>query len=135
MRMIEEAGFEYAPPPVVPRSLASLELAELARERGAFPEIHVKLFSEHWSKGRDISNIDTLVEIGSSAGLPEEEIRAALSDGRYRKLIEESTGTAGEFGISGIPAWVIDYELLVVGAQPPPVFEQAMERLGHKPAG
>ena len=32
--MIEEAGFVYTPPPVVPNSTRSLELAELARERG-----------------------------------------------------------------------------------------------------
>ncbi|HEX2064587.1 MAG TPA: hypothetical protein VHE80_09225, partial [Acidimicrobiales bacterium] len=32
--MIEAAGFEHAPPAHVPRSLASLQLAEVAREEG-----------------------------------------------------------------------------------------------------
>ncbi len=43
-QMVEAAGLEHAPPPHVPRSLASLQLAEVAREAGAHEQVHSRLF-------------------------------------------------------------------------------------------
>lgn len=131
--VIEGAGFAYAPAPVVPRSIRALELAQLARDRGRFEAVHPRLFSAYWSEGRDIGDPETLVAIGASAGLDPAEVRPALEDLPHRSQIETATSGALELGIGGVPAWVIDQKLFVSGAQPPEVFERAMERLGHPP--
>jgi predicted DsbA family dithiol-disulfide isomerase len=131
--MIEEAGFLYAPPSFAPNSMRSLQLGELARVRGVFEEVHPQLFSAYWSEGRDIGDEETLVSIGASAGLPAAEIAEVFRKGTYRERIDVSTRTAVQLGINGVPAWVIDGENLVSGAQPVDVFERVMARLGHKP--
>ncbi|MGH9268817.1 MAG: DsbA family oxidoreductase [Acidimicrobiales bacterium] len=131
--MIEAAGFPYHPPGVTPNSLLSLQLVELARHRGCFAELHVLLFYSYWSLGRDIGDPEGLAEIGASVGLDKNEIRETLADGRYRERIESSTQYARELGVDGVPAWLMDDRLLVIGAHPLEVFEQAMGRLGHEP--
>lgn len=130
--MIEEAGFAYNPPDTIPNSRHSLEVAELARDRGCFQEVHGRLFRAHWSESRDIGSVEVLVEIGETASLEAAEVEKAVADGRYLERIRDATRRAGELGVDGVPAWMIDDRLLVPGAQPLTVFEQAMNRLGHE---
>jgi predicted DsbA family dithiol-disulfide isomerase len=131
--MIEDAGFPFAPSAIVPSSTRALELAELARGRGRFEEVHRALFSAYWSQGRNIGDPETLVEIGTSAGLDLAEIRTVIEELPHQEQIKAATSGALDLGIGGVPAWVIDQRLFVSGAQPYEVFERAMERLGHRP--
>ena len=131
--LIEGAGFDYARPEVSPNSMGSLQVAELARDRGRFHQLHPKLFHAYWSEGRNIGDRQELIAIGAAAGLDAPEIADTLDDGRYRERIENSTRTAREVGVDGVPAWVIDHSLLVPGAQPHEVFEEALRRLGYTP--
>jgi predicted DsbA family dithiol-disulfide isomerase len=134
-RMIEDAGYTYAPPPVIPNSTRPLELAELARDRGVFDEVNRRLFEAYWSQGRNIGELDTLLDIGTQAGLQADEIRAGLEERPHRQRITGATRGAIGLGIGGVPAFVLDESVFVSGAQPESVFERAMERLGHRPVG
>lgn len=134
-RMIEAAGFKYDPPSIIPNSMRSLELAELARDTGRFNEVHKRLFEAYWSRSLDIGNLEVLREIGAEAGIPPDEIEEAIEDGRYRERIYSTSGVAQELGFGGVPAWLIDDKLAVSGAQPHEVFQKGMSRLGYGPRG
>ncbi len=132
--MFEQAGLPHAEPlEKVPNSRGALMLAELARERGAFDELHPQLFDAYWARARDIGDERVLAEEGAGVGLDEGEIVDALRDGRYVERIEAQTRAAIEFGAVGVPAWLIDQRLLVPGAQPHDVFARVLERMGHGP--
>jgi predicted DsbA family dithiol-disulfide isomerase len=117
----------------VPNSRRALMLAELARDRGVFEDLHRRLFDAYWARGRDIGEERVLVEEGTGAGLDEAEIIDVLRDGRYLRRIEEQTRGAIQLGAQGVPAFVIDARLLVPGAQPHEVFDRALEHVGHSP--
>ena len=132
--MFEEAGLPHAEQlEKIPNSRGALMLGELARDRGAYDELHPRLFDAYWARGRDIGDERVLAEEGAAVGLDEAEIIEALRDERYLDRIEAETRAAFEVGVSGVPAWVIDRRLLVPGAQPHDVFERVLERLGHLP--
>jgi predicted DsbA family dithiol-disulfide isomerase len=132
--MFDEAGLPHAEPlEKVPNSRGALMLAELARERGAFDEVHARLFAAYWAEGRDLGDQAVLLQEGRAAGLDEGEIIDALSSGRYLERIEAQTHQAIELGAGGVPAWLIDQRVLVPGAQPHEIFERVLERLGHSP--
>ena len=132
--MFEEAGLPHAEPlEKIPNSRGALMLGELARDRGAYDELHPRLFDAYWARGRDIGDERVLAQEGAAVGLDEAEIIEALRDERYLDRIEAETRGAFEVGVSGVPAWVIDQRLLVPGAQPHDVFERVLERLGHLP--
>ncbi len=132
-KLIEGAGLEYRRPEVSPNSMGSLQLAELARDRGRFEELHARLFRAYWAEGRNIGQREELIDIGIAAGLAPEEMAEVLEHRPYRERIETSTRTARELGVDGIPAWIIDQAVLVPGAQPHDVFEEALRRLGYSP--
>ena len=132
--MFEQAGLPHAEPlGKVPNSRGALMVAELARERGAFDELHPRLFDAYWARGLDIGDEHVLVQEGGAVGLEESEIVDVLRDGRYLERIEAETRAAIELGAGGVPAWVIDQRLLVPGAQPHDVFARVLERMGHSP--
>ena len=131
-RMIEEAGLELHDRTRVPNTHKALVLAELARDRGKFDELHPRLFHAYWRDGRDIGDEDVLVDEALAVGLDEQEVREALASDRNWDRVEASTQGLYEIGGSGVPAWLVDDRLVIPGAQPPEVFERVMSKLGHE---
>ena len=125
-----ERGLEYNPhPEVVPNSKNALRLTELARDLGLHPELHDRLMEAYWSDAKDIGDLDVLRAEAAAVGLPADEVEDVLSGDRYRERVEASTREAYGVGANAVPAFVLDRRLLVLGAQPSEVFEQAFAQL------
>ena len=131
-RAIEAAGLTYAPPDRIPNSRKALEVTELARDRGLHEQVHARLMHAYWSEGADIGDEEVLLDLVAEAGLDREEAGAALADGRYTERVLASTREANLHGINAIPAFVLDNRLLVLGAHPHAVFEQALAQLARE---
>lgn len=132
--MVGAAGLPMAAElELVPNSRRSLMLGELARDHDVHPAVHARLFDAYWARGLDLGDEAVLVAEGGAAGLPEDEIRAALDEPAYAARISEQTEAVLELGAGGVPAWLIDERLLVPGAQPHEVFDRVLARLGHEP--
>jgi predicted DsbA family dithiol-disulfide isomerase len=134
--MVEACGYTYNPPPaVVPNSRKALEVTELARDRGLHEAVHSRLLDAYWSEAANIGDEDTLLSLAAEVGLDRGDAAEALADGRYRDRIRTSTQEANAVGINAIPAFVLDNRLLLVGAYPHEVFEQAFARLAGASEG
>jgi predicted DsbA family dithiol-disulfide isomerase len=132
-RLITEAGFDYQPPARIPRSLRALQLGELARSEGCHHDVHRRLYRAYWSEGRDIGDVDVLVEFASAAGVDPDKARHVLESDSYAEEVRRSTTTAQRSGVTGVPAWVIDNKVLVPGAQPHEVFDDVLGQMGYEP--
>jgi predicted DsbA family dithiol-disulfide isomerase len=129
-RFFAARGLDYNPhPDVVPNSLRALQLTELARDLGRQPEVHDRLMDAYWSGSRNIGDPEVLRQLAAEVGLPEVEVEEVLAGDRYRDRVRESTRHAVSFGANAVPAFVLDRRLLVLGAQPEDVFEQAFAQL------
>ena len=132
--MFAAAGLEYAPPPdVVPNSRDALRVTELARDGGLHEPMHDRLMDAYWTEGLNIGDHDVLGALAGDVGLEAEEIDEVLETDRYGERVAASTAQAGAAGVTGVPAWVLDGRLLVLGAQPREIFDRAFEQLGHEP--
>jgi predicted DsbA family dithiol-disulfide isomerase len=129
---IEAADLTYNPPARIPNSRAALAVTELARDRGLHEEVHARLMHAYWSEARDLGERETLLDLVEEAGLDRTEAAAALDDEMYAGRVRESTERAQLHGIAAVPAFVLDGRLLVLGAQPHAVFEEAMTILEAK---
>ncbi len=131
--VIEGAGFRYAPPEgVVPNSQKALQVTELARDRGLHEPFHSRLMRAYWSEGANLGDEKTLLSFAAEAGLERDEAAEALADGRYAERVQASTREANGHGIHAIPAFVLGHRLLVLGAQPEELFEQAVAQLAEQ---
>jgi predicted DsbA family dithiol-disulfide isomerase len=128
--MFEARGLDYAPhPEVVPNTRDALRLGEHARGHGLHRTFHDRVMDAYWAESRDIGDHEELRALGVEIGLPEEEIDVVLAGDEYADVVEASTTQAASVGVTGVPAFVLDRRLLVLGAQPEAVFEQAFARL------
>lgn len=114
----------------------SLEAAEFAAEHGDALRFHRVMFKAYFEDLADIGDLDVVVRVGEEAGLPAEELRAALLDGRYRAEVDEGIAWAREIGVSAVPTFVLGERTGIVGAQDRAVFEQVLRNtFGLGPKG
>jgi predicted DsbA family dithiol-disulfide isomerase len=119
--MAQERGMVLKLPPVQPRSRKAHEAAEFARQAGRLDAMNNALFKAFFEDGRDLAEIEVLLDIGQAVGLDAGELREALTSGRYEQRVIEDQQLARQIGISGVPALIVTagaQAYLVSGAQP-----------------
>jgi len=91
--------------------------------------IHDKLYQAYFVDGKNIGDVDLLVDIAASVGLPAAEARAVLEERRFKDAVDADWAKSHQYGVTGVPTFVAD-RYGVVGAQPYEVLEQLVERAG-----
>lgn len=112
----------------MPNSHAALRLTELARAQGKHAAAHDRLMQAYWEEALNIGDPDVLRTLAAELGL--EDAEASISGGLHGERVAQATAQANAIGINAIPAFLLDRRLIVLGAQPDTVFEQAFEQLG-----
>jgi predicted DsbA family dithiol-disulfide isomerase len=109
--------------------MLALRVTELARERGRHAAAHDRLMDAYWAEGRNIGDPDELRALAVESGLAAAEVDDVLAGDAYRDRVLALTAQAVSMGITGVPGFLLDRRLLVLGAQPQQVFEGAFEQL------
>jgi predicted DsbA family dithiol-disulfide isomerase len=125
--MFAQEGLTYAPPPdVVSNTRMARELGEQARAEGLHRPFHDRLMDAYWAEGVDITPRPVLEELARAVGVSDLGISQAFDDRIWSRAVDESTARAQAVGATGVPAFVIDWRVLVVGAQPRELLAQAI---------
>jgi predicted DsbA family dithiol-disulfide isomerase len=124
----EQHGLAYNPnPDVVPNSMRALRLTEHARAQGLHEPFHNRVMDAYWDEAQDIGDADVLRALAGEVGV--EGADEVLAGDAHGEAVRASTEQAHSFGISGIPAFLLDRRLLVLGAHPRETFERAFAQL------
>ena len=124
----------YAPPPdVVPNTRQALQVTELARDLDLQRVFHDRLMDAYWAEEANIGDPDVLRRLAAEVGLDAEQVEDTLAGDRYVDRITASTQQAHSIGITGIPGFLLDRRLVLTGAHPLDVFDQAFAQLGLTP--
>jgi predicted DsbA family dithiol-disulfide isomerase len=84
----------------------------------------------YWEEATNIGDPDELRRLAGEVGLEAAEVERVIADASsYLDVVEGSTAQAVSLGITGIPAFLLDRRLLVLGAQPFEVFRSAFAQL------
>lgn len=126
------SGLAYNRPDTVPNTKTALRLTELARERGLHDAFHGRVMDAYWAEATNIGDPDELRRLAAEAGLEAGDVARVIGDpSAYLEAVEGSTRQAFASGINAVPAFVLDRQLLVLGAQPIEVFRQAFAQLNR----
>lgn len=104
------------------------QLLHLAKEHGVQVELKERLLKAYFEQGRHVGRIDDLVELGAEVGLDRDEVRSTLESGRLLDAVRADQQQAVEYGIRGVPFFVLDGRLGVSGAQDPEVLLGALQQ-------
>jgi predicted DsbA family dithiol-disulfide isomerase len=103
-------------------------LVHLAATHGAQDAMKERLLRAHHGEGELISDHDVLVRLAVEAGLPADEVRAALAGDDLAAEVRDDERTASALGIGAVPFFVVDRSLAASGAQSPEVLGELLRR-------
>ncbi|MEE2760172.1 MAG: DsbA family oxidoreductase [Pseudomonadota bacterium] len=103
----------------VPNTIDSHRLIRFAEREGRADEVVEAVFKSYFLEGHDIGRRSTLTEIGARIGLDVTELTQYLAGNDDRTEVLEQNIRAHRLGISGVPAFIIDSQFSLSGAQDP----------------
>lgn len=111
-----------------PQAVLAAEAARCARDQGAYIEMHDMLFERQgeWNNRGDAASIFNTY--ATDLGLDSETFAACLESQEHRDGVMADLDEGSRLGVRGTPGFFINGHFLS-GAQPYPVFEQAIEQL------
>lgn len=95
-------------------------------------QLEENLFRAYFTEGRNIADHDELAEIASDSGLDPSEARRILEEGDYSQHVGSDLEAAIELQITGVPAFVVDGQFVIPGAQEVETFVRILQRIGEK---
>lgn len=114
---MQAEGLEYGERTMTYNSRLAQELGAWADSQAGGEAIHDALFRAYFVDARDVSDLDTLVEIAASVGLSEADARTVLEQRTFEAAIDEDWARSRQIGVTGVPTFVVGNRG-VVGAQP-----------------
>ncbi|MDN5795143.1 MAG: DsbA family oxidoreductase [Intrasporangium sp.] len=103
-------------------------LVHLAADLGLEQLMLERLMRAYFTEGEPIGDRATLVRLAAEVGLDAGRVATMLDSDDYGNHVRSDEATASMIGVTGVPFFVLDRKYGVSGAQPVPVFAQALQQ-------
>lgn len=113
-----ELGLPFNQPPILANTRKALALAEYARDAGRLDALHMPLFQAFFVRGQNLADEGVLREVAATAGLDPDAALSAVNEGRYAERLNEYAEQARAYGVTGVPAFIVNNRYKIVGAHP-----------------
>ena len=127
--LMRAEGLPYGERTHTYNSRLAQELGKWADTQPGGEALHAVLYRAYFAEGRNIGDVEELVRLAQSVGLPAETARAVLTDRTFTGAVDADWVKSRSHGITGVPTFVVGGHE-VVGAQPYDVLERLMTTAG-----
>jgi len=104
-------------------------LAKWANQFGLEPKVTTLLMKAYFTDGKNIADINDLIDIAREAGLDEAKAKKMLESTDYADQVNQEITEARQVGVQGVPFFVINRKYGVSGAQATEYFLQALKQI------
>lgn len=128
-------GLEYAFEKIQLRAntLKAHRLLHWAQQRGEvdarIDALIERLFAAQFQRGEALGDLNTLVSIAEECGLPKSAVAAYLASDEDVALVREKEKNYRQRGISMVPSFILQDEMIIVGAEDPNILANAIRQL------
>jgi 2-hydroxychromene-2-carboxylate isomerase len=130
---IERRAAAYGLPPIAwPKpwpgnSLVAMRAATFAKQTGRAVSFSLAGFRQAFAAGRDLTDVDNVMIAGAACELHPRALLKAVETKGVKDALREATDRAGDIGVEGVPAVVVDGEVFWGDDR----LEDAVEAAGH----
>jgi len=125
---VKELGLVYNFEKAIPvNTFCAHRLLQYSKEIGKEAELVNTIFKAYFIEGKNISDIDILVEISKEAGL-DEEVRKILNSDKYTDRVREDENESQNIGVDVVPFFLINKKYTVAGDQSKETIKKALEK-------
>ena len=126
--MAKQAGLDYHFDNAIPaNTLKAHQFAHFAKQYGKQNEAEEILFRSYFTDGKNIDDLNTLLQLGNEIGLDTTELKTALENGSFENEVQADIDEAYQIGVRGVPFFVFNRKYAVSGAQNTSTFLQTLE--------
>lgn len=104
------------------------ELLHYAKAHGRQIDMKERLLRAFFVEGRHVGRIDDLADLAAEIGLDREDALRAVTEREFLPAVDADKAQAIEYGIQGVPFFVIDGKYGISGAQDPTAFAMALKQ-------
>ena len=113
---------------IISNSLTAHRIIHLAKKNNLGDKMEEIFFKAYFTEGRDLNDTDTLIELGTKAGLNSDEVKEVVeNEDLYLNDVHSDIHEANQIGVQGVPFFVFDRKYAVSGAQPVEAFVQTIK--------
>ncbi|MFL1875803.1 DsbA family oxidoreductase [Hansschlegelia beijingensis] len=126
----EGIAFLFADITRAPNTLDAHRAIRWAAEEGPVAQgaLIERLFEAYFTEAEDISDLDVIGRAADEAGLDWETLRDRLDSDEDVEDVREEIAQARAIGVEGVPCFIFENKLVVMGAHPPEVLVEAIDR-------
>jgi predicted DsbA family dithiol-disulfide isomerase len=124
-----EVGLEFNLDKAIPvNTFDAHRLIHLAAKYNLQSKMKERLLHAYFTKGLNVSDHGTLLQLGKEAGLDETEVRAMLVSDAMANEVKADIQEANALQIQGVPFFVFNRKYAISGAQSPETFFTGLEK-------
>src|SRR5262245_32079128 len=116
-----------------PNTFDAHRLIWLAGKEGVQDALVERLFRAYFSEGRYIGDKHVLAELASEAGFDRSRVLSFLDSDEGSPEVAAEEAVAKRAGLSGVPTFVLNGQVLFSGAQPPELIARALAEVLPSP--
>ncbi|WP_027136635.1 DsbA family oxidoreductase [Gaetbulibacter saemankumensis] len=125
--MADGAGLDFNLEASIPaNSFKAHRLIHYSKQYGRSNDMKEALLKAHISEGKNIDNIDILLNIAGNLGMNTSEVKATLESDAYAYDVRQDELEARNLGINSVPFFAINNKYGISGAQPSEVFLEVL---------
>ena len=106
----------------------SHRLLHLAKGFNCQNELKEQLFKVYFEEGKNIDELETLLQCAEQVGIPRAEAINVLDTHAFEEEIDQDVYESRLIGVQGVPFFVFDRKFGISGAQPDEVFDQTLQQ-------
>lgn len=111
-------GITFNPFEVVANTRLALEASEFARDAGLFEQAHTRIFKAYFQEGKNIGDLETLLDLLGEIGLDRQLLSSALENRTYASRLQQVRERARKHDVTALPTFIIGGKDKLVGARP-----------------
>jgi predicted DsbA family dithiol-disulfide isomerase len=125
----EDIDFHFDRIATVPNTLQAHQLMYLAETAGIDQSaLAEELMTAFFKRGEDIGNAGILVELGGRHGLNAADVLKVIDDEAAKQVVLSREAQIRSSGIAGVPGYLLNRRLFVIGAQDTDALVNAFDR-------
>jgi predicted DsbA family dithiol-disulfide isomerase len=130
VQMAKEVGLDYQMDTVIlTNTFDAHRLTMYAKTQGLMKEMTERVLHAYFTESKHIGDHETLTELAVEVGLNREEVAKMLASDAMSDVVRADEQTARQYGITGVPFFLINKKYALNGAQPTETFVQALKKV------
>ncbi|WP_338000937.1 DsbA family oxidoreductase [Neobacillus terrae] len=130
VQMAKEVGLDYQMDTLIlTNTFDAHRLTMFAKRQGLMKEMTERILRAYFTESKHIGNHETLTDLAAEVGLNREAAEKMLASDEMADEVRADEQTAQQYGVTGVPFFLINKKYALTGAQPTEVFVQALKKI------